>query len=343
MPTPRPVPLTPKRPKLSLQTSTITTLPASKQSRTALTNLSTALDSPTTYRNTYDNAFEPTPATPVSSRPHPDQAFTQIRSPQRPSPQTSHSSSSISTASSNSSSPFANVAPYSVALGARSILRNSPLPRRHTTQISTRPAKRMFHPVKRVSFPDSLVEMIPIPLLSDSDVGIEGIATDEAFSKDSSAGPDPQRTEQLDKIPSPSAGPGRRKRRTRDWISRPVEDDVLPMQAQEHFCTSPIVRPNSDLTSSPTSLPILSEKTETNDPMFLCTSSIQSNSDMTSSPTSLPILLEDAETEDAMRRRPEPSEGTMRRRPEHSEDSLLGIFSIDEAGSPPSHATSDLI
>ncbi|CAL8580353.1 hypothetical protein XPA_006082 [Xanthoria parietina] len=265
MPTPRP--LTPKRPKLSLQTSTISTLPSSKHSRTALSNLSSAVDSPTTYRNTYENAFEPTPSTPVSAKPHPDEAFTQIRPVQRPSPQTSHSSSSISTVSSGSNSPFANTAPYTVALGARSILRNSPLPRRHTTHLSNRPAKRMFHPVKRVSFPETLVEMIPTPVLSESDVSAEHPVTDEAFPPDSSASLKSKRMDEVDNTnaPSPSSGPGRRKRRSRDWISRPIEDDASPTLAEQHP-SLPITPSTSDLMSGVMSLPILSEKEATQSP-----------------------------------------------------------------------------
>ncbi|KAL8754733.1 MAG: hypothetical protein Q9199_004129 [Rusavskia elegans] len=264
MPTPRP--LTPKRPKLSLQTSTISTLPASKQSRTALSNLSSAVDSPTTYRNTYENAFEPTPSTPLSSKPHPDEAFTQIRPVQRPSPQTSLSSSSISTVSSGSISPFASAAPYTVALGARSILRNSPLPRRHTTHLSNRPAKRMFHPVKRVSFLETLVEMIPTPVLSESDVSVEDPVTDEGFAKDLSAGSKSKRMDEIDNVPPPSSGPGRRKRRSRDWISRPIEDDASPTLAKEHpFLSTTLC--TSDITSSMISLPILSEGGEVQDPL----------------------------------------------------------------------------
>ncbi|KAL8651140.1 MAG: hypothetical protein Q9226_004833 [Calogaya cf. arnoldii] len=264
MPTPRP--LTPKRPKLSLQTSATSTLPSSKQSRTALSNLSSAVDSPTTYRNTYENAFEPSPAIPVSSKPHPDEAFTQIRPVQRPSLPTSYFSSSISTASSASNSPYANAAPYTVALGARSILRNGPLPRRHTTHLANRPAKRMFYPVKRVSFPETLVEMIPTPTLSESDVSAEDIiVTEEAVSKDLSAGSKSKKMDELDNVPSPSSGPGRRKRRSRDWISRPVEDDASPIQAPFPSSTPS----TSDVTSALTSLPMLSEGGEVHNAMQL--------------------------------------------------------------------------
>ncbi|KAL8783703.1 MAG: hypothetical protein Q9213_004442 [Squamulea squamosa] len=236
MPTPRP--LTPKRPKLSLQTSTVSTLPASKHSRTALSNLSSAVNSPTTYRNTYDNAFEATPSTPVSVKPHSEEAFTQVRQVQRPSPQTSHSTSSISTASPGPNSPFANTAPYTIALGARSILRNSPLPRRHTTHVSNRPAKRMFHPSKRVSFPETLVELIPTPALSELELGAEDIPTDNAISTGASSGSESQTTSELDSVRSP--GPGRRKRRSRDWVFRPLEDDASPTQIEVHPLLSSI-------------------------------------------------------------------------------------------------------
>ncbi|KAI4239308.1 MAG: hypothetical protein L6R40_005523 [Gallowayella cf. fulva] len=262
MPTPRP--LTPKRPKLSLQTSTISTLPASKQSRTALSNLSSAADSPTTYRNTYENAFEATPSTPVSAKPHPDEAFNQFRQVQRPSPQTSQSSSSISTASSGPTSPFANTAPYTVALGARSILRNSPLPRRHTTNLSNRPPKRLFHPMKRVSFPETLVEMIPTPFFSDSDLGCEGVAFEETSVDESAAASDLQKLDELDKVMS-TPGPGRRKRRDRDWISRPVEEDASPTQANDLLVSSS-TPPSSSLTHDSRSPPMSPEREEPRQP-----------------------------------------------------------------------------
>ncbi|KAL8730268.1 MAG: hypothetical protein Q9166_004151 [cf. Caloplaca sp. 2 TL-2023] len=253
MPTPRP--LTPKRPKLSLQTSTISTLPATKQSRTALSNLSSVVDSPTTYRNTYENAFEATPSTPLSAKPLPGQAFTPFRQPSIPSPQASHSSSSISTVSSGPSSPFANAAPYTVALGSRSILRNSPLPRRHTTNLSARSAKRMFHPVKRVSFPETLVEMIPTPVLSDQDHGTEDTISDETVSDESKQ----QKMDELDDIRS--RGPGRRKRRDRDWISRPIDDESSPIQAQEQPPLPPMPYPSTTAEGART-LRILSERVE---------------------------------------------------------------------------------
>ncbi|KAL8803179.1 MAG: hypothetical protein Q9182_003351 [Xanthomendoza sp. 2 TL-2023] len=255
---PNPPPLTPKRPKLSLQTSTISTLPASKQSRTALSNLTSAVASPTTYRNTYDNAFETTPSTPVSTKPHPDDTFNQIRHSQRPSPQTSRSSSSISTISSGPPSPFATGAPYTIALGPRSILRNSPLPRRHTTNLSNRPPKRMFHPVKRVSFPETLIEMIPPPVHAEPDFSTGDVATDESAPDEAAAASRLQKLNELDNIKSTPAS-GRRKRRDRDWISRPIEDDASPTQVNEQrirLSSSPTA---SDLTASPRSVFLSSE------------------------------------------------------------------------------------
>ncbi|KAL8816060.1 MAG: hypothetical protein Q9223_004874 [Gallowayella weberi] len=255
MPTPQP--LAPKRPKLSLQTSIISTLPASKQSRTALSNLTSVVASPTTYRNTYDNAFETTPSTPVSAKPHPDDTFNQIRQSQRPSPQTSRSSSSISTVSSGSPSLFANAAPYTIALGPRSILRNSPLPRRHTTNLSNRPPKRMFHPVKRVSFPETLIEMIPPPAHTESDISTGDITTDETAPDEAVAAFRVQKLNELDNVKS-ITGSGRRKRRDRDWISRPIEEDASPIQSNDQpiRVSSPAT---SDLTASPQSVFLSSE------------------------------------------------------------------------------------
>ncbi|KAI4143368.1 MAG: hypothetical protein L6R39_004593 [Caloplaca ligustica] len=232
MPTPRQ--LTPKRPKLSLQTSTVSTLPVGNKSRTALNNISSAVDSPTTSRNTHENAFEAPPSTPVSAKPHAEEAFARLRQSEGLSPHTAPSSSSASTVSSGPTSPFANTAPYTLALGARSILRNSPLPRRHLVNMSNRPSKRMFQPIKRVSFHESPVEMIPTPVFLDSD-----ISTDEAGTETTSTGEKPAASESkpLDKS---DGVPSRRKRRSRDWIWRPVDEEASPVQANS---TSPLPTP----------------------------------------------------------------------------------------------------
>ncbi|KAL8718957.1 MAG: hypothetical protein Q9225_003969 [Loekoesia sp. 1 TL-2023] len=250
MPTPRP--LTPKRPKLSLQTSTLSTPPASNRSRTALNHFSSAVDSPTTFRNTYDNAFEPPPSTPVSAIPRADDAFTQLRQSERPSPHTSSSSSSISTMSSGPTSPFANTAPYTLAMGSRSILRNSPLPRRHLAHLPNRPPKRMFRPIKRVSFPENPVEMIPTPVLSDSDIdGVEKAEVERIPTSEMATVSNPQPFDKSDGIP------GRRKRRSRDWIWRPVDDEVSPIQANGQI---PLLGVSASVEHNPTvdSAPLLS-------------------------------------------------------------------------------------
>ncbi|KAI4117991.1 MAG: hypothetical protein LQ345_001882 [Seirophora villosa] len=226
MPTPRP--LTPKRPKLSLQTSTIPTLPAGNKSRTALNILPGTVDSPTTFRNTYDNAFEATPSTPVTANPRADQAFAQLRQPERPLPHPASSSSSISTLSSGPTSPFADTAPYVLALGAKSILRNSPLPRRNLANKTNRPPKRMFQPVKRVAFHESLVEMIPTPILSDSEASIEDREPDDPSVNETTRSVNAKSCDKFDGIS------GRRKRRGRDWIWRPVNDEASPTLAVYH-------------------------------------------------------------------------------------------------------------
>ncbi|KAL8934607.1 MAG: hypothetical protein Q9216_005819 [Gyalolechia sp. 2 TL-2023] len=218
---PAPRPVTPKRPKLSLQTSTLPTLPPSNHSRTALSHLPSVVDSPTTFRNTCDNAFEAPPLTPVSANPRTDEAFAQWRQQERPTLHTTSSSSSTSTLSSGPNSPFAGTAPYALAIGAKSILRNSPLPRRYIANLPNRPPKRIFRPTKRVSFAEALVEIVPTPLLSDSD--IDGMESTAAAGTEAAS--EQKRLDKSDGIL------GRRKRRSRDWIWRPVDDDVSILQA----------------------------------------------------------------------------------------------------------------
>ncbi|KAL8955857.1 MAG: hypothetical protein Q9183_006501 [Haloplaca sp. 2 TL-2023] len=238
MPTPRP--LTPKRPKLSLQTCPTPGMPAGNRSRTALNNLSSIVDSPTTFHNTTQNAFDIPPATPVSANPHnKEEAFSQLRQPERPSPQHSISSSSVSTLSSGPSSPFPSSAPYTLNMGSRSILRNSPLPKRHITHISNRPPKRLFHPIRSVSFPETLVEFIPSPVLPESDVNMED-DTKEGTSSEVAAA---EMAEDSKPMP-PSPIKGRRKRRGRDWIWRPVDEESSPMSGPHEL----------PLTATPTSI-----------------------------------------------------------------------------------------
>ncbi|KAL9025779.1 MAG: hypothetical protein Q9196_005454 [Gyalolechia fulgens] len=224
MPAPRPV--TPKRPKLSLQTSTLSTLPASNRSRTTLSHLSSVVDSPTTFRNTYDNAFEAPPPPPVSANPRTDEAFIHLRQQERPTPHPASSPSSISTLSSGPTSPIASTAPYTLAIGAKSILRNSPLPRRYLANLPNRPPKRIFRLTKRVSFPETLIEIIPTPCLSDSDNdGVENTVPESTAAAGMKPASDRRCLDKSDGIL------GRRKRRGRDWIWRPVDDETSMLQA----------------------------------------------------------------------------------------------------------------
>ncbi|KAL8710300.1 MAG: hypothetical protein Q9220_005070 [cf. Caloplaca sp. 1 TL-2023] len=236
MPTPRP--LTPKRPKLSLQTSSLPLLPPNAQSRTALAAPSSAVDSPTTYRNTTRNAFEVPPSTPVSANPGKDEASTELGQVQRPSPQTTSSTSSISTISSSSSSPLTHSTPYMLGLGARSILRNSPLPKRHITTMSNRPPKRMFQPIKRVSFPDEFIEMIPSPILHNVDSPVVDMAIQASPLRPQTEAIGTQTLKELDNE-QPASPRGRPRRRGRDWIFRPTNDEASPTLPNDQQSCSP--------------------------------------------------------------------------------------------------------
>ncbi|KAL8748376.1 MAG: hypothetical protein Q9184_007351 [Pyrenodesmia sp. 2 TL-2023] len=245
-------PLTPKRPKLSLQTVTAPTLPASNKSQTVLNNISSAVDTPTSLRNTYENAFEVPPSTPTSAHPPTNEAFSQLRHCERPSPRTTSSSSPIWTVSSGPTSPFASNAPYTLALGARSILRNSPLPRRHLANMSNRPAKRMFQPVKRVSFHETPIEMIPTPVLSDTEASADDIVAEGASADIGTPTSSPKPLDKCDGIP------GRRKRRGQDWIWRPVDEAESPTQSNgcSPSTTSPVAQQYTmDVSRSPTCQP----------------------------------------------------------------------------------------
>lgn len=125
-----------KRPKLSLATST---LPLTFDKSTTGLMLAVPTDSPT-LRNTYANAYEP----------HRVSA-------------TSFSSPSAKPKSPicRLTSPYPHESPYQLSLGVRSILRNSPLPRRHLSATSARTTRRMFPNTKRVSYRCPLEEIMP--------------------------------------------------------------------------------------------------------------------------------------------------------------------------------------
>lgn len=178
-------PTSAKRPKLSLQTS-LGPQSASQKPITAL-SYGVAVDSPTS-RNTYTNAFKGALSPIASGRQN---------SSTVPSPNSSHSSST-------SNSP---TAPYVLPIGARSILRNSPLPPRHVTT-TARTSKRLFRPAKRVVFGDCLVELIPDPVLEDVTSDSESTSS-ESSSSSSSNMPDDA---------PPSTPVCRRQRKRRDWV-----------------------------------------------------------------------------------------------------------------------------
>lgn len=213
----------PKRPKLSLQTSNVSPLPATHRSKTAV-SLSVVTPSPTA-ENTQANTFHTPPDT--------NMARDAVRRPTDPrslefiSP--SPSRSSATTSSSGHTSPCFPTIPYCLPMGAHSILRNSPLPRRATTSTIPRTAKVLFPPVKSVCFHEQLEEVIPPPItyetadtsnVSDTDTCdkrleyeiAERKALDDLLEKEENS------TGSIDRR--------RRRRRKRDWIWRPLEDDI---------------------------------------------------------------------------------------------------------------------
>jgi len=77
----------------------------------------------------------------------------------------------------------------------------------------------MFPPVKRVAFHEKLVEVVPTPVIE----GLSDIETDKPSTED-----EHQRRRDIIEAEDGHATPvqGRRKRR-REWIWRPMDDDVL--------------------------------------------------------------------------------------------------------------------
>ncbi|CAF9941425.1 MAG: hypothetical protein ALECFALPRED_009106 [Alectoria fallacina] len=192
-------PAAPKRPKLSLQTSTLS-LPAVPRSA-AFISLSASTDPPT-FLNAHANVFDAPPPTPTSTI-QPQVHF--------PSPST------ISSAFPGVS-PFHNDAPYILPIGTYSILRNSPLPPRHVSATSIRTPRRMFPPVKRVAFQERLVEFMPTPV-------IEGLLDTEVETP--STEDDHKRRREVIEAEDGHSTPVHGRPKRRDWVWRPVEDDVL--------------------------------------------------------------------------------------------------------------------
>ena len=198
MPSSRPA--APKRPKLSLQTSTMSS--AAVQKSAAITDLSTSAES-SKNRDTHANVFDAPPPTPTSTI-HP-----QVHFP---------SSSTTSTALPGVS-PFHNDAPYILPIGTHSILRNSPLSRRHVSAASNKTPRRMFPPTKRVAFQERLVEFMPTPV-------IEGLSDTEVETS-SSLEDDHERRRKVIEAEDGHSTPIHGRRKRRDWIWRPVDDDLL--------------------------------------------------------------------------------------------------------------------
>ncbi|KAI4258960.1 MAG: hypothetical protein LQ352_000956 [Teloschistes flavicans] len=262
MPTARP--LTPKRPKLSLQTSTAAVPPANSRSWTASTNIPSIVDTPTSLRGDSRDNSEAAPATPTSANSRTEETFAQLRQVERPSPQHSVSSSSISsisTISSGPSSPFATTAPYTLGMGPRSILRNSPLPRRSLLHVSSRSPKRMFQPMRRVAFHENMVEWIPAPAISESDASIEDSPEEKFISSEDTTSSAGLSSGSKSIISSPVRG--RQKRRVREWIWRPMDEESTPV---------PGVDQQSTAATSPS--PAVEDPTEEPQPLAILTDSV---------------------------------------------------------------------
>ena len=211
-----------KRPKLSLQTTKISSFPAGQNAGKAL-NLTFLMPSPT-HDNTYTNASD-CPPTAIPSGPSEENVSPQSSPEGSSSP--SSSTSSATTLTSCQTSPFPLEIPYCLPLGPRSILRNSPLPRRLISATPTRTPKVLFRHAKHVCFRERLEEPIPTPILDETPDTPERSDSDSSENRlqDEIA----ERKALDDLLEEEAAMPlahGRRKRR-REWIWRPLDDDIL--------------------------------------------------------------------------------------------------------------------
>lgn len=221
-----------KRPKLSLKTS-IPSL-AKEEVVESTMGLGAMADTPTYTRN-YVNALDTTAPSFPKAIPQTQEPSTPILSNARPSLPSS-ASSSASSLSSGQTSPLSISAPYSLPLGSHSILRNSPLPRPYLSATSTRAPRRMFPPIKRVLFRELLEEIIPsqVPeVFSEaSDSENSGKRPRDSLTNENGRG---RRTADEEELSTPVHG--RRKRR-REWIWRPLEDDILVSHRMEKCPTT---------------------------------------------------------------------------------------------------------
>lgn len=212
-----------KRPKLSLQTSDVYPLFATHQSKTAL-RLSVVTQSSmtkSTQANTCDTPPDTSQARDATKRPTDPRSLDFI-SPSSP-------KSPATTTSSGHTSPCSPTIPYSLPMGSHSILRNSPLPRRATTSIIPRTAKVLFPPVKCVCFQEQLEEVIPTPIIHET---VDSSNVSDVYICDKRVGDEIAERKALDDLlekeehSTGSIDRSRRRRKKRDWIWRPLEEDI---------------------------------------------------------------------------------------------------------------------
>ncbi|KAL9584342.1 MAG: hypothetical protein Q9212_002183 [Teloschistes hypoglaucus] len=258
-------PLTSKRPKLSLQTSTDVVPPANSRSWIASTNVPSIAEAPTPVRRDIKESPEAASATPTSANPRSEETSALLHQAERPSPQHSVSSSSISsisTISSGPSSPFATTTPYTLGIGSRSILRNSPLPRRSLLHVSSRSPKRMFQPMRRVRFHEPIVQWIPTPVMSELATSPDDNSDDNFISSEDATLPAGNASSGSKSILS-SPVRGRRKRRVREWIWRPMDEE-----------SSPVSEVNQQSTAAASSIPADQDPTEESRPLAILPNSV---------------------------------------------------------------------
>ncbi|MCJ1413296.1 hypothetical protein MMC19_007401 [Ptychographa xylographoides] len=188
----------PKRPKLSLQTATIPQ-PFAPRSANAL-SIGTTTDSPTA-RNTYENALKASPSIPPP-----------------PSGSPTHRSRPGNSPSPLSSGEYSPAPPYHLPIGARSILRNSPLPPRFVTATSTRAPYRMFPPTKRVTFKERIVELTPVPTVEESDPSDTDSDSSTSKRKRAQATTPTEKEDSDDPEDMPATPVQGRCKRRREWV-----------------------------------------------------------------------------------------------------------------------------
>ena len=215
----------PKRPKLSLQTSNVSALPTGHKTRPA-PQMTMATESPITD-STRTKALKPSCSVPIA--PQSPLASSESRSNDYSSP--SPSNSSGSTVSSGYTSPSPTMVPYSLSIGPRSILRNSPLPQRLVSTTTVRTAKVRFPPTKRVCFQERLEEVIPTQIIQenteescDTSIVFDVDVSDKRIEDEIS---ERRALDELLEEEALTTKPHSRRKRARDWIWRPLDDDIL--------------------------------------------------------------------------------------------------------------------